>query len=77
MSRYFVLFFLIFIFTPTYAAKIALVIGNGAYNKNYNLLHLDSLDNPVYDAVDLATIISSYETGLSLGWTNANAGIIT
>jgi len=54
MPRYLVLIFLIFIFPPTYAAKIALVIGNSAYNKNYSVLKLSRLSNPVNDAIDIA-----------------------
>jgi len=54
MSRYVVLFFLIFIFTPVYAKKIALVIGNSAYDKNLSPLKLVDLPNSVNDAIDIA-----------------------
>lgn len=54
MRRYLFLILLIFIFPPAYAAKIALVIGNSAYNKNYSVLKLDKLPNSVNDAIDIA-----------------------
>ena len=57
MLRYFtfILSLVIITLTPAYATKIALVIGNGAYDKNHSRLGLVSLDNPVNDAIDIAT----------------------
>jgi len=55
MSRYFVVLisFIIFISPSTYASRLALVIGNGAYH------HESSLANPVNDATDMAAVLKN------------------
>jgi uncharacterized caspase-like protein len=43
--------------SSTQTARIALVIGNGDYDKNFNKLQLKKLRNPVNDATDMAKVL--------------------
>jgi hypothetical protein len=43
--------------TPDNGTRLALLIGNGNYNKNANKLKLGALDNPVNDAYDMAEVL--------------------
>jgi len=54
MLRYLFLIFIVFIFPSAYAAKIALVIGNSAYDKSLSPLQFSDLPNSVNDAIDVA-----------------------
>jgi uncharacterized caspase-like protein len=42
---------------PDNGTRLALVIGNGNYNKNANKLKLGALDNPLNDAYDMASAL--------------------
>jgi hypothetical protein len=51
----FSLVFLICALTPAHASRLALVIGNGDYQ------NAPSLDNPVNDANDMATVLKTLD----------------
>jgi len=59
MLRYITILFSLIILmgSPAHATRIALVIGNGDYDKRLNQLGLESLDNPVNDARDMAAVL--------------------
>ncbi|HEW98674.1 MAG: hypothetical protein DRR16_24035 [Candidatus Parabeggiatoa sp. nov. 3] len=61
MLRYITILFSLIILmgSPAHATRIALVIGNGDYDKRLNQLGLESLDNPVNDARDMAAVLES------------------
>jgi len=62
MFRYVIVFitFIVLFTIPAYAARLALVIGNGNYNPSANQLKLGKLKNPVYDAIDIAESLKKF-----------------